>query len=112
MRMPYISALLECLDKRFPDMPVLSALGIFTASTFPRKSQGVGALAAFSNKEMYVLLDIFGTEHCVNKTLIPPLVNAEETKVEWVQLKSLVAKDNNLRLCRDMQQFVHTLHEQ
>ena len=73
MRMPYISALLECLDKPFPDMPVLSALGIFTASEFPRKSQGVGALAAYGNKEMDVLLDILGTEHCVNGTVNPTL---------------------------------------
>ena len=76
---PYITSLLENLERRFPALPYLSALSVFQPAIMP--TDDVEALASYGCEELALLLEIFD-----DGTASEAFINVAEAQCEFRQV--------------------------
>ena len=106
IREPYLQALLSCLDQRFPDLPLVSALQIFVPTRIPRRKQ---LLATYGNDDLTILLGQVSKAYAIGADQIPPMVDPVATHHEWTHLKSLFFAQPHLQQAGTPQTFIQLL---
>lgn len=116
VREPYFESLLNCLQQRFPDMPLLASLGIFNPVAI--RETPIDQLSSFGCEQLHYLLELVGRQHTVPGTMdnkeeihVGPLVNTEHTLQEWTHVKSLVQSDSRVSSSKTTAELIAGLHK-
>ena len=112
IRLPYLRALIDKLQRRFPAMPLLNAFGIFNPSRIQEQNNDDQSdnLADFGTEELGILLEALGEKVIDNET-VPALVRVDSIITEWIRLKALVCTVPSLKACKSVQSLAIALHK-
>jgi hypothetical protein len=112
--LPYLSALMENIQRRFSDkiVALLSASSIFSPSLFPPKEK----LSGFGDKEIELLSAFYGNEASVEyegvKHTSSPLLNAEDLISEWkVYRRAMLQEKDMMMAAKGGSQSLPTMQE-
>ena len=107
IRKRYLEALLDRLNDRFPAMPILDALGIFSPANI--RACPENTLCDLGNERLDVLTEFLGEKEAEGGT-VPALVDAVKVREEWIHLKSLVRNVPSLQACDTTKTLASELH--
>lgn len=83
----YCRKVIEYLQQRFHELPIISAFSIFVPRSFPFFDTG---FAEYGIQNLKILCDWFGRDKDVNGVLHRRLIDRYQVKEEWDKLKNFV----------------------
>ena len=109
VREPYFEALCRCARDRFPVMSLLAVLSIFDPVAINEMSGK--ELSTFGQDKLETLLGVLGQPHEVIffaeglekvdvDTVVKPIVDLQDTREEWIHVKSKIRSHSSLVKCQ------------
>ena len=99
VRKAYTQVLLDCLQQRFPMLPVLSALSIFDTRNLPHKD----AMAQYGKDHLEVLIERLSDKGQ------GPYVDADDCRHEWLMLKAAMTTHPTIKATGSVPELVKVL---